>query len=302
MIESTAVRYFREVTESGSIKQAAATLRIAPSAISRQVQAIEEELAVKLFERGARGMVLTDAGRLFYRYAVENRSQLDGIRARVQEFDTLRRGQVKIATVEGMLTTFLSDLVVALSNDYPGISVSTKLMGSHDVADKVGHGDADLGFVFGRAPRSDLIELARMRQSLCVIVAPRHPLALAGKTNCSVKDLAGLRVVVPDPSFGIRQEVDRACAKAKVRLEICSETNSLAFAQTLAARTDLATFLPRVAATPWLQTGQLVAIPLNEKRLEATQVTLVQLASRKLSPSGQLVADLLIQRMREAGN
>jgi len=61
MIESAAVRYFREVTECGSIKQAAASLRIAPSAISRQVQTIEEELSVKLFERGARGMVLTDA-------------------------------------------------------------------------------------------------------------------------------------------------------------------------------------------------------------------------------------------------
>ena len=87
MIELAAVRYFRKVTECGSIKQAAASLRIAPSAISRQVQAIEDELAVKLFERGARGMVLTDAGQLLYRYAVENRNQLDDIRAKVQEFD-----------------------------------------------------------------------------------------------------------------------------------------------------------------------------------------------------------------------
>src|ERR1700760_922514 len=149
MIESTAVRYFRAVTESGSVKRAAASLRIAPSAISRQVQAIEEELAVKLFERGARGMVLTDAGRLLYRYAVDNRSQLDDIRAKVQEFDTQRRGQVKIATVEGVLTTFLSDFVIALASDYPGIFVSIAVMGSRDVADKVSQGEAELGFVFG---------------------------------------------------------------------------------------------------------------------------------------------------------
>src|ERR1700704_6374076 len=101
MIESTAVKYFRAVTECGSIKQAAALLRIAPSAISRQVQGLEDELAVKLFERGARGMNLTDAGHLLYRYAVDNRNQLDGVRSRVQEFDSLLRGQVKIATVEG---------------------------------------------------------------------------------------------------------------------------------------------------------------------------------------------------------
>jgi DNA-binding transcriptional LysR family regulator len=284
------------VTECGSIKQAAASLRIAPSAISRQVQAIEEELSVKLFERGARGMVLTDAGHLLYRYAVDNRNQLDGIRAKVQEFDALRRGQVKVATVEGMLANFLSNFVVDLSVDYPGISISVTVVGSRDVAEMVGHNDVDLGLVFGRAPRRDLIELARMRQSLCLIVSPRHPLAT--KDSCTVKDLAGLRVVVPDPSFGIRQEIDRACAHAKIRLEICNETNSLAFAQTLAARTDLATFLPRDTAMPALEAGSLVAIPLRDKRLEATQVTLVQLATRNMSPSCRLVANLLVIRMR----
>jgi DNA-binding transcriptional LysR family regulator len=295
MIESAAVRYFREVTECGSIKQAAASLRIAPSAISRQVQAIEEELSVKLFERGARGMVLTDAGHLLYRYAVENRSQLDGIRAKVQEFDTLRRGQVKIATVEGMLANFLSNFVVDLSGDYPGISVSITVVGSRDVAEMVGR-HVDLGLVFGRAPRRDLIELARMRQSLCLIVSPRHP--LANRDSCAVKDLAGLRVVVPDPSFGIRQEIDRACAQARIRLEVCNETNSLAFAQTLAARTELATFLPRDTAMPSLDAGLLVAVPLRDKRLEATQVTLVQLVTRNMSPTCRLVADLLVVRMR----
>ena len=296
MIESSAVRYFRAVTEHGSIKQAAAALRIAPSAISRQVQAIEEELLVKLFERGARGMVLTDAGHLLYRYAVENRNQLDGIRVKVQEFDTLRRGQVKIATVEGMLANFLSNFVVDLAGDYPGISVAITVLGSRDVAEMVGHNAVDLGLVFGRSPRRDLIELARMRQSLCLIVSPRHP--LANRDSCSVKDLAGLRVVVPDPSFGIRQEIDRACANNKIRLEICNETNSLNFAQTLAARTDLATFLPRDTAMPSLDAGLLVAVPLRDKRLEATQVTLVQLAARNMSPSGRLVADLLVGRMK----
>jgi DNA-binding transcriptional LysR family regulator len=297
MIESTAVRYFRAVTECGSIKQAAALLRIAPSAISRQVQGLEDELAVKLFERGARGMNLTDAGHLLYRYAVDNRNQLDGVRSRVQEFDSLRRGQVKIATVEGLLASFLSGFVVDLGREYPGISVSLTVVGSRDVAEMVGHNDVDLGFVFGRAPRRDLIELARMRQSLHLIVAPDHP--LAAKDHCTVKDLAGLRVVVPDPSFGIRQEIDRACAQADVRLDIRSETNSLAFAQTLAARTELATFLPKDTAMPALIEGTLVAVPLREKRLEATQVTLVRLASRNTSPSGHLVAELLVERMKE---
>jgi DNA-binding transcriptional LysR family regulator len=298
MIESTAVRYFRVVTECGSIKQAAASLRIAPSAISRQVQGLEEELSVKLFERGARGMNLTDAGHVLYRYAIENRNQLDGLRSKVEEFDSLRRGQVKIATVEGMLASFLPNFFVDLSREYPGIAMSVTAVGSRDVAEMVSQNDVDLGLVFGRAPRRDLIELGRMRQPVCLIVAPDHP--MAGKSSYTVKDLAGLRVVVPDPSFGIRQELDKACAQANVRLEICSETNSLAFAQIVVACTELATFLPMVSAAPAIAAGTLVAIPLRDKRLEATQVTLVQLAARSASPSTRLVAEMLVARMKES--
>ncbi|KZD22501.1 LysR family transcriptional regulator [Tardiphaga robiniae] len=297
MIESTAIRYFRVVTESGSIKQAAAALRIAPSAISRQVQGLEEELAVKLFERGARGMNLTDAGHVLYRYAVENRSQLDGLRSQVEEFASLRRGQVKIATVEGMLSSFLPNSFVDLSQQYPGIALSVTAVGARDVVEMVSQNEVDLGLIFGRAPRRDLIELGRMRQPVCLIVAPTHP--LAGQNSYGMKDLAGLRVILPDPSFGIRQELDKSCAQANVRLEMCSETNSLAFTQTVAARTDLATFLPMVSATAAINAGTLVAIPPRDRRLESTQVTLVQSAARMASPSTRLVAEMLVAQMKD---
>lgn len=165
------------------------------------------------------------------------------------------------------------------------------------MAEMVGRHEVDLGLVFGRAPRRDLIELARMRQSLCLMVAPHHP--MAGMNHCTIKDLAGLRVILPDPSFGIRQEIDRACAKANIELDLYSETNSIAFARTMAAKTSLGTFLPRNAAMPELVSGTLVAIPLRDKRLEATQVTLVQLAARNTTPSGLRVAELLIDRMKE---
>jgi DNA-binding transcriptional LysR family regulator len=297
MLESTAIRYFREVTLRGSVKQAAESLNIAPSAISRQVQGLEDELAVKLFERGARGMTLTSAGHLLYRYAVESQQKLERVRDQVEEYGSLQRGHVKVATVEGLLASFLSDFVADLSTEYPGISIAITTVGSRDVAEMVSRHEVDLGLVFGRAPRRDLVELARMRQSLCLIVSPHHP--MADKESCTMKDLAGLRVIVPDPSFGIRQEIDRACAQANMQLELYSETNSLAFARTIVGKTDLGTFLPRDAAMPELLSGKLVAIPLKDKRLEATQVTLVQLAARGTSPSSLRIAQMLAERMKD---
>lgn len=297
MLESTAIRYFREVTLRGSVKQAAESLNIAPSAISRQVQGLEEELAVKLFERGARGMTLTSAGHLLYRYAIESQKKLERVRDQVEEFGSLQRGHVKIATVEGLLASFLSDFVADLAEEHPGISIAITAVGSRDVAEMVSRHEVDLGLVFGRAPRRDLVELARMRQSLCLIVSPHHP--MANRDACTMKDLAGLRVIVPDPSFGIRQEIDRACAQANVQLDLYGETNSLAFARSIVGKTDLGTFLPRDAAMPELLAGTLVAIPLRDKRLEATQVTLVQLAAKGTSPSSLRIAQMLVERMKD---
>ncbi|WP_424629780.1 LysR family transcriptional regulator [Bradyrhizobium sp. SYSU BS000235] len=297
MLESTAIRYFREVTLRGSVKQAAESLNIAPSAISRQVQGLEEELAVKLFERGARGMTLTSAGQVLYRYAIESQKKLERVRDQVEEFGSLQRGHVKIATVEGLLASFLSDFVADLAKEYPGISIAITAVGSRDVAEMVSRHEVDLGLVFGRAPRRDLVELARMRQSLCLIVSPDHP--MADRDVCTTKDLAGLRVIVPDPSFGIRQEIDRACAQANIQLELYGETNSLAFARSIVGKAELGTFLPRDAAMPELLAGTLVAIPLRDKRLEATQVTLVQLATKGNSPSSFLTTQMLIERMKD---
>jgi DNA-binding transcriptional LysR family regulator len=76
----------------------------------------------------------------------------------VEEFDSLQRGHVKLATVE-LLASFLSDFVVDLSADYPGILDHGHYRGSRGVAEMVGRHEADLGLVFGRAPRHDLIEL-----------------------------------------------------------------------------------------------------------------------------------------------
>jgi hypothetical protein len=54
-----------------------------------------------------------------------------------------------------------------------------------------------------------------------------------------------------------------------------------------------------VSARASINAGMLVAIPLRDRRLEITQVTLVQLAARDASPSTRLVAEMLVERMKE---
>ena len=90
------LKYFDEVARAGSIRQAAERLHVAPSAVNRRIQDLEEELGVPLFERLPRGMRLTSAGELFVQYVRSRASALDEVRSEIEELQGLRRGSVKV--------------------------------------------------------------------------------------------------------------------------------------------------------------------------------------------------------------
>lgn len=294
MIETASLRYFREVAAQGSLRHAAERLYIAQSALSRQIRALEDELGVALFERRARGMVLTAAGRLLLEYVEDSRSRLDDLRSRIQDFEALRRGEVDIACVEGLLNGFMPEFVEHLQGEHEGLVLRVAAMGSQSVAEAVAEHRFDLGILFGQSPRGDLVEIARMSQPLCVIVAPGHPLARL--RSCRLSDVVPYGVVMPDRSFGIRQLIDRVRAVDRVDLRIVVETNTLAFGWQMVLRTSYVTFLPLDSVRGEVASGRLVAIPLAERLLRDTRVTLVASPARTLSAA----ADWTRARLKDA--
>lgn len=288
-MEPITLRYFRKVAEHGSIRNAAERLFVAQSAVSRQVALLEEELGVPLFERRPRGMTLTDAGQLLLEYSHDMRSRFEELRGMIQEYETLQRGHVEIASVEGLLASFLPEAISIFSEDFPGISLNVVAFGSNAVAEAVAEHRSDLGIVFGNAPRNDLLELACMHQPLCLLVAPDHP--LAAENQCSLEEAAAFPLVLPDRSFGIRQLVDRISASGKFTLNAPFETNTLAFARQLVMKSNFrATFMPIDFASQEIKVGALVALSLTDPVLSSTNVTLVASSMRKLSPSARHLA------------
>src|SRR4051812_6784006 len=80
-MQISALRYFAAVAQHGSIRGAAETLRVAQSAISRQILKLEAEFGAELFERLARGVRLTESGEIFLRYARDNSAHIKRARS-----------------------------------------------------------------------------------------------------------------------------------------------------------------------------------------------------------------------------
>jgi DNA-binding transcriptional LysR family regulator len=289
------LRYFQAVAITGSVTAAGRSLFVAPSAVSRQIHLLEDELGVALFSRGARGMTLTAAGHRVLAFAAETRQRAADLRAELDADRHAVRGHVVVATVEGMLTRFVPDAIGALAVTHPDIRIDVHAAGAHDVSAAVASGTAQLGFVFGSPTRSDVVALRAQPLPLSVMVRPDD--ALAGGPACSLRELAGHPVAVPTPDFGIRQELDRACAESGTRLKVCYETNSLALLRQIAVRTGAAIFMAAQDTAAELAAGSLIRVPLTDRRLTSTQVTLVKALPEFSTAAAKIVSDALLTAM-----
>lgn len=292
---SPALRYFREAALLGSVRRAAEHLAVAPSAVSRQIAKLEEELGTALVDRRSRSMALTEAGTLVLAHAEHAMQETGDLRAALHDLTGLRSGRVRIASIEGMVTYFLARYLANFEKRYPGIAIQVSSVGSRAVVDALRSHAVDMALAFHVPMRSPFREHARLEQPVCAIVAPSHP--LAQRNSVSFRDLSGERIALPDRSFQIRVLVERIAARMKVDLKLAIETNTLEMAKAVVRNSQLITFLPRYAALREVSSDELSAIPLRERVFATTSVSLLTSRTHQLSAAAHTLLETLQEAM-----
>jgi len=117
------LKIFHVVAEAGSLTSATVILNISQSAISRQIQSLEEDLKVKLFERHARGLTLTQNGEYVYKTAHEVISKLKEIESSLGDQKNKPTGKLTITTVRSFGTHWLTPRIQEFMNLNPEIEV-----------------------------------------------------------------------------------------------------------------------------------------------------------------------------------
>ena len=117
------LKIFHAVAEAGSFTSATVTLNLSQSAISRQIQSLEEELKVKLFERHARGLTLTENGEYVYKTAHEVISKLKEVETSLGDQKNKPSGKITITTVRSFGTHWLTPRIQEFMKLNPEIEV-----------------------------------------------------------------------------------------------------------------------------------------------------------------------------------
>ena len=117
------LKIFHAVAEAGSFTSATVILNLSQSAISRQIQSLEEDLKVKLFERHARGLTLTENGEYVYKTAHEVISKLKEVETSLGDQKTKPTGKITITTVRSFGTHWLTPRIQEFMQLHPEMEV-----------------------------------------------------------------------------------------------------------------------------------------------------------------------------------
>jgi len=277
------LRYFVEVARCGSVRGASERLHVAASAISRQIMIFEEDAGAPLFERYSRGMVMTAAGEVYFRYAQGVLSEGENTQLEIDALKGMKRGHIRIWSIEGIVGGPLSDSILGFRRKYPKISFNVKSSDTRSVMEAVRDSEADIGICFQSSPVAGVRIALRIPNPLHAICTRQHEIARCG--SIALKDVAQHPTAIPDRTFGIRQVLDAACHVHQIQLDVALESNSVEALRAFARSGSCLTILPWLACKTDVLAKRVAAIPIDDPMLSASSVDICIREERVLPPA-----------------
>lgn len=207
MIKNHRIYYFYQAVKYGGIRNAADMLNIAPSAVSRQISLLEDELKTTLIEKNLRGAIPTDSGKIVLQYFQQILEQEEDLKASLSSLQGLERGKVTIAAGEGYLR-HLSKIIAVFSQQYPNVVVHLKVVGSNHAVRSIINNESHIGISFNPEITPNIRTHLAIDHPLRVYLPKNHQLN-SFIDPLPLSALIDFPIALSDISQGIRQIIQK---------------------------------------------------------------------------------------------
>ncbi|TIU48802.1 MAG: LysR family transcriptional regulator [Mesorhizobium sp.] len=207
----TDLRLFLLVAERGSITHGAELAGLALASASARIKGMEESLGAPLLERRRRGVVPTAAGQALLHHARAVQSQIEAMAGDLGAYATGLRARIRLMVNTAATSELLRDTLPAFLVAHPGIDIDLEERPSHEIAEAVANGAADLGIAATWAGLSHLEQKPFFVDRLVVITARNRP-GLEGQT-ASLADLLGEAYVGLSAGHPLQEHITRQAAR-----------------------------------------------------------------------------------------
>ncbi|PEQ13581.1 LysR family transcriptional regulator [Novosphingobium sp. PC22D] len=292
----TALAYFYEAANLGSMRLASEKIGVAVSSISRQIGQLEATMGITLIEPGRRSIRLTDAGRLVFEFHRRQLADKESLFNQLKELREVKTGHVVLAIGEGFIGNSLAGTIEHFQRRNPGIAVTIHSCASSEIVRMVLEDEVHIGMILHVTDEPKIRTRLSVGQPLSVLCAPDHPAAKLD--SVTMEDLAGYVLCLPPKGFRIRASLAAAERRARVMLEPMLVTTSIQMMRDMAKAGRVVTVLPRISALTELDEGSLVERPLRDPELEHSTVSLIHRLGRQLDGAPARLLSLLENNLK----
>lgn len=261
-MELRQLRYFVAVAHRKHFTQAARELNLAQPALSQQIQQLERELGVALFERTSRRVGLTSAGEALLVRAEHILAEVEWAQMEMQQYTELARGRVVIGALQSLEAFRFPALLSRFHTRYQGIEIVLREEATERLLELLNTGQLDLTVIQIidaswplELTASSIVTEKLLTEELVLVVAPDH--SLAHHQNVTMEELRDEPFVLFKPGSGLRHTVIQRSLVAGFTPRILFESGELGTIRSLVAEGLGVSVLPRsVAEAP----GREVAV------------------------------------------
>ncbi len=277
------LRILKAIAAEGSFKRAADTLYVSQPAVSLQVQNLEKQLSVPLFDRGGRKAQLTEAGYLLLNYGEKIITLCQETCRAIEDLQNLQGGTLIVGASQTTGTYLLPRMIGLFRQKYPDVAVQLQVHSTRRTSWGVSNGQVDLAIIGGEVP-SDLQDTLQIipyaEDELALILPTFHPLAKV--ETIQKEDLYKLKFISLDSQSTIRKVIDKVLSQGGIdtkRLRVEMELNSIeaiknavqaglgaAFVSTTAIEKELTMNVLHIARIREVEVRRTLYVILNPNR------------------------------------
>lgn len=217
-----ALRYFVETVRHASFTQAAKTLFVTQSTVSKMIRQLEEEAGTPLLIRDGHTARPTDTGRVMYLRGLQVLETMRQLTEELRQTADVRRGALEVG-IPPMINLLFTPVVKRFRELHPGIHLTLREGTGQAVEALVASGELEVGAtILPIAPDGGLAAQPFGRYPIWVIGPPDAP--WAGKTSLPLSALRDARLLIPTDDFAITRRLRQAFADAGFQPGIAAQS------------------------------------------------------------------------------
>ena len=289
------IRAFLKIAETRNFTRAANDLHLSQSALTVQIQQLEESLGLRLFDRNKRGATLTAAGKDVFGPLQRLLNDAQAILVHAQEVSSASSGFVTIAALPTVAAGVLPSLLHSFLRIYPGVNVQILDVVAERVREAVLRRQVDFGIGTQNGQHAELRAVPLFRDSLVVYVPAGH--LLANRSTITLREATAFDLILPSRDSSVRENVEAIAHRERLVLQTRYETNFMPTALGFVKAGLGIAILPESAAGAEAQ--GFARIPIDD-RFSSRQIELLQRRDVTLSPAAESFMHHLQSQLRPA--